>query len=70
MSLLTEANEVIWKVKSVVGVDPSSSAFIWKSGGSHAYKITEDDTRVQYKKRKGECDSEEISEDPRMSSSY
>ena len=42
VSLLTEANEVIWKAKSVVGVNPSNPAFIWKSGGSHAYRLTED----------------------------
>jgi hypothetical protein len=46
VSLLTEENEVVWKAKSVVGVDPSSPAFIWKSGGSHAYKIIEGGQRI------------------------
>ncbi len=41
VSLLTEANELVWKAKSVVGVDPSSPAFIRKSSGPHAYRITE-----------------------------
>ena len=41
VSLLTEANEVVWNAKSVVGVDPGTPAFIWKSGGWHAYRTTE-----------------------------
>ena len=52
VSLLTEANEHIWEAKSVVGVDPSSPAFIWKSGGTHAYRITEDGQRVPYRRKK------------------
>ena len=52
VSLLTEENAVIWEAKSVVGVDPSSPAFIWKSGGTHAYKKTEDGQRVPYKRKK------------------
>jgi hypothetical protein len=43
---------VIWEAKSVVGVDPGSPAFIWKSGGTHAYKVTEDGQRVPYRKKK------------------
>ena len=52
VSLLTEENAVIWEAKSVVGVDPSSPAFIWKSGGTHAYKKTEDGQRVPYRRKK------------------
>jgi len=52
VSLLTEENAVIWEAKSVVGADPSSPAFIWKSGGTHAYKKTEDGQRVPYKRKK------------------
>ena len=63
VSLLTEENEVVWKAKSVVGVDPSSQAFIWKSGGSHAYRITEDGQKVQYRKKK---EAERTSNDPPM----
>ena len=52
MSLLTEKFEEIWDAKSVIGVDPSSPAFIWKSKGSHAYKTTGDGQRIPYKKKK------------------
>jgi hypothetical protein len=69
VSLLTETNEAIWDAKSVVGVDRGSSAFIWKSGGSHAYKTTGDGQRVPYKrKQKGteeiKKSTEEINADP------
>ena len=46
VSLLTEKCEEIWKAKSVVGVDPSNPPFIWKSGGSHAYKFTGDGKKI------------------------
>ena len=36
----------------MVGADPSSPAFIWKSGGTHAYKKTEDGQRVPYRRKK------------------
>ncbi len=52
VALLTEENAVIWEAKSVVGADPSSPAFIWKSGGSNAYKLTEDGRKVPYRKKK------------------
>ena len=52
VSLLNEENAVIWEAKSVVGVDPSSPAFIWKSGGTHAYKYTDDGQRVPYRRKK------------------
>ena len=52
VSLLTEENAVVWEAKSVVGVDPSNPAFIWKSGGTHAYKINEDGTKVPYRRKK------------------
>ena len=52
ISLLTEENAVIWEAKSVVGVDSSSPAFIWKSGGTHAYKKTEDGQRVPYRRKR------------------
>ena len=61
VSLLTEENAMIWEAKSVVGVDPSSPAFIWKSGGTHAYKKTEDGQRVPYRRRK---EAGRISSDP------
>ena len=51
---------MIWDAKSVVGVDPSSPAFIWKSGGTHAYRKTEDGQRVPYRKKK---DAERTSND-------
>jgi hypothetical protein len=46
VSLLTEKCEEIWEAKSVIGLDPSFPAFIWKSGGSHVYKFSGDGKKI------------------------